>query len=112
MTKDDLLDMPEVDVLLRAICSLENPDEARALMLDLATPREIADFAQRLEVARLLSAGESYLAVSARTGASSTTVSRVSKCLNGAEGGYRIVLGRLADADVPANPGAVPDDTN
>ena len=97
MTKDDLLDMPEVDVLLRAICLLENPDEARALMLDLATPREIADFAQRLEVARLLSAGESYLAVSARTGAS---------C------GYRIVLGRLADADAPANPGAVSDDAN
>ena len=103
MTKDDLLDMPEVDVLLRAICSLENPDEARALMLDLATPREIADFAQRLEVARLLSAGESYLTVSARTGASSTTVSRVSKCLNGPEGGYRLVLGRLGDAPVEAS---------
>ena len=31
-----------------------------------------------------------------QTGASSTTVSRVSKCLNGAAGGYRVVLDRLA----------------
>lgn len=95
MEKDDLSNTPEVDALLRAFCSLETPDEARALLLDLATPREIADFAQRLEVARRLSAGESYVAVSSHTGASSTTVSRVSKCLNGDRGGYRVVLDRI-----------------
>ena len=86
----------ELERLLDALCSLETPEEARALLADLCTPREIADLSQRLEVARLLAQGRSYVDVSRATGASSTTVSRVSKCLNGSRGGYRTVLARLA----------------
>ena len=85
----------ELDRLLDVLCSLGTPDEARALLGDLCTPREIADLSQRLEVARMLSQGHSYVDVSRATGASSTTVSRVSKCLNGGLGGYRLVLSRL-----------------
>lgn len=81
--------------LLEALCSLETPEEAHALLCDLCTIREIADLSQRLEVARMLSEGHSYVDVSRETGASSTTVSRVSKCLNGPAGGYRLVLSRL-----------------
>lgn len=80
--------------LVSAIVGLQSEDEVRALLQDLCTPREIEDLSQRLEVARLLDAGEPYLAVQERTGASSTTVSRVSKCLNGEAGGYRTVLSR------------------
>ncbi len=97
MTKDDLLESEHVERLLSALCLLETPEEVRALLLDLCTVREIDDLAQRLEVARLLSEGVSYLGVSHQTGASSTTVSRVSKCLNGPEGGYRLVLDRLGE---------------
>ena len=85
----------ELERLAAALCALRTPEEARALLADLCTPRELADLAQRLEVARLLAGGRSYVDVSRATGASSTTVSRVSKCLNGPEGGYRTVLGRL-----------------
>lgn len=81
--------------LEEALCSLNTPEEAHALLADLCSPREITDLAQRLEVASLLSEGASYLDVSRATGASSTTVSRVSKCLNGETGGYRLVLERL-----------------
>lgn len=81
--------------LARALCALRTPAEARALLADLCTPRELEDLSQRLEVARLLADGRSYVDVSRATGASSTTVSRVSKCLNGPAGGYRTVLGRL-----------------
>lgn len=83
--------------LLRALCSLQEPQEARALLNDLLTPHETQDLAQRLEVAYLLDEGVSYVGVSKRTGASSTTVSRVSKCLNGGAGGYRLVLSRLKE---------------
>jgi TrpR-related protein YerC/YecD len=72
--------------------------EARAFLLDICSPKEIGELAQRLEVARLLDEGESYATVSRLTGASSTTVSRVSKCLNGSDGGYRLLLGRLRAA--------------
>ena len=85
----------EVRRLLEALCSLGSADEARAFLSDLCTPREIDDLSQRLEVATMLAAGASYLDVSHATGASSTTVSRVSKCLNGTAGGYRMVLSRL-----------------
>ena len=86
---------PAIDRLYAALCSLESPDEAAALLSDLCTPREVEELARRLEVAALLREGRSYLAVSHETGASSTTVSRVSKCLNGPVGGYCLVLDRL-----------------
>lgn len=98
MNKEQLLANQNARALLDALCSLRSPQESAALLLDLCTAREIDDLVQRLEVARLLDEGRSYLSVSKLTGASSTTVSRVSKCLNGAEGGYRLVLDRLAQA--------------
>ena len=84
-----------IERLYAALCALQEPDEACALLSDLCTTREVAELAQRLEVAELLRSGASYLEVSRETGASSTTVSRVSKCLNGPAGGYRLVLDRL-----------------
>lgn len=84
-----------IERLCAALCAVASPDEARALLADLCTRREVNELAQRLEVAALLHEGKSYLEVSRATGASSTTVSRVSKCLNGNAGGYRIVLSRL-----------------
>lgn len=86
-----------IERLCEALCTLSRPDEAHALLTDLCTRREISELAQRLEVATMLRDGRSYLEVSKATGASSTTVSRVSKCLQGAQGGYRLVLDRLSD---------------
>ena len=83
--------------LCRALVALETPEEAAALLQDICSKAELEAIVQRLEVAALLDAGTSYVEVSRRTGASSTTVSRVSKCLNGESGGYRIVLNRLKE---------------
>ena len=85
----------EVDRLCVALCALETPEEARSLLSDICSPHELVALAQRLEVATMLRAGSSYMDVSRATGASSTTVSRVSKCLNGPAGGYRLVLSRM-----------------
>ena len=88
----------EVDDLIRAILSLENTDEAYALLIDLCTIREIQDMAQRLEVARMLDTGEHYTTIQETTGASATTISRVSKSLHYGADGYACVLGRLGSA--------------
>ena len=96
---DDRVRTREVEDLLRAIISLGTTDEAFALLLDLCTIREIQDMAQRLEVARMLSAGEHYSAIQDATGASATTISRVSKALNYGADGYTSVLAKLAAAD-------------
>jgi TrpR-related protein YerC/YecD len=92
----DRLRTPDVERLLQAFSTLEGPDEVYAFLLDVCTVREIHDMAQRLAVARLLAAGEHYDRISEATGASTTTISRVSRCLNYGADGYRAVLDREA----------------
>jgi TrpR-related protein YerC/YecD len=82
----------EYKALYEAFAALADAGAVETLLVDLCTIREIDEMAQRLEVARLLNSGLSYNQVQELTGASSTTVSRVSKCLNYGAGGYRSVL--------------------
>ena len=94
----DRLRTPEVEELLRALLALETADETYAFLQDVCTIREVQDMAQRLEVARLLAAGEHYTRIQELTGASATTISRVSKSLNYGADGYRVVLERLGES--------------
>ena len=99
MDVEEVFARDDVRQLVEAFRGIETEAEIRAFLTDLCTPREIVDFGQRLEVARLLDAGEPYVEVQAATGASSTTVSRVSKALNGPAGGYREMLVKLEDGE-------------
>lgn len=94
---EDRLRTAEVEELLRAFLTLDSADEAYAFLLDICTVREIQEMAQRLEVARLLASGEHYAEIQKATGASATTISRVSKALNYGAEGYRSVLSRLGE---------------
>lgn len=93
----DRIRTKDVDALLDAFCELETPDEAYALLQDMCTVREIQDMAQRLQVAIMLSKGEHYTAIQQVTGASATTISRVSKSLNYGADGYRSAIEKLAE---------------
>lgn len=81
----------------RAVLTLENEEECKRFFDDVATIRELLDLAARLKVAEMLSSGAVFSEISRETGASSATISRVNKCLNYGEGGYRTVLDRLDD---------------
>ena len=87
-----------VDNLLSVLASLDTEDEVYDFLLDLCTVREITEMSQRLEVARLLAGGQSYVYVQDVTGASATTISRVSKCLNYGSGGYERALSIIEQA--------------
>ena len=87
-----------VDNLLSVLASLDTEDEVYDVLLDLCTVREITEMSQRLEVARLLADGQSYVYVQDVTGASATTISRVSKCLNYGSGGYERALSIIEHA--------------
>ena len=89
----------EVDDLLSVLAGLTDPDDVFALLEDLFTIREIKDTSQRLEVARLLCRGESYASIEKTTGASATTIARVSKALNYGTGGYQLALELLEEED-------------
>lgn len=82
----------EVDDLLEVLVGVHDTDTAFALLEDLFTIREIKETSQRLAVARMLSAGKPYVAIEDATGASATTIARVSKALNYGSGGYRAAL--------------------
>ena len=90
---------PEVNDLLRVFATLGDEDTIYALLEDLFTIREIKETSQRLAVARLLAAGKSYAAIEEATGASATTIARVSKCLSYGSGGYATAVGVLVDAE-------------
>lgn len=86
---------PEVENLLRVFTEIEDRDVVFALLEDIFTVREIRDISQRLQVAGMLSRGLSYNAIEDVTGASATTIARVSKCLSYGSGGYKAALNIL-----------------
>lgn len=98
----DRLRTPEVEALLRALLALEDADEAYAFLQDVCTIRELQELAQRLAVARMLAAGEHYTRIQEVTGASTTTISRVSRSLNYGADGYTRVIGRIGDISAEA----------
>ena len=83
---------PEVEDLLTVLSGVDNNDVAFALLEDLFTIREIKETSQRLAVARMLDEGKPYVAIEKATGASATTIARVSKALDYGSGGYRTAL--------------------
>ena len=98
-----MLPVPEhrLNILLKALVSLQTSAEYQAFLEDVCTIKEVQDVAQRLEVAQLLKAGKNYLEISKETGASTATISRVNRCLTYGSGGYRTVLDRM-DEDCSA----------
>src|SRR6201991_4016941 len=84
----------EMKELFDAISALETRRELERFLRDLCTLSELEAMAHRWEVARLLEQGLPYLEIAERTGASTTTVTRVAHWLRHGEGGYRQALDR------------------
>jgi TrpR-related protein YerC/YecD len=85
----------EIRDLLGTVLALESPDEAQRFFRDLCTLAELEAMAHRWQVAKLVDEGLPYHEVSRRTGASTTTVTRVAHWLRHGEDGYRLALDRL-----------------
>ncbi len=78
--------------LLKAIVSIENTEECEKFLEDICTVQELEKMAQRLEAAKLLLQGKTYEQVIEETQISSTTLSRVSRCLKYGNGGYKLII--------------------
>ncbi|ENH95733.1 hypothetical protein J416_14532 [Gracilibacillus halophilus YIM-C55.5] len=90
----DKLRGEQLDQLFDAILSLETREECYRFFDDIATMSEIQSLAQRLQVARMLDEGQTYTAIAEESSASTTTISRVKRCLTYGNDGYRMVLDR------------------
>ncbi len=89
-------DASELTAMYQAVLALQTVEECRLFFDDICTKGELASMAQRLKVAMLLSENETFFEIAAQTGASSATISRVNKCLQYGDGGYRTVLERVS----------------
>jgi len=89
------LKSPGIDRLFATILQLKTTKERYLFFEDVYTVAELISLAQRLEVARKLDDGASYSEISAATGPSTATISRVKRCLNFGADGYRLVRDRL-----------------
>ncbi|HOQ08219.1 MAG TPA: YerC/YecD family TrpR-related protein [Clostridiales bacterium] len=83
------------DGLFEAILLLESVEECYNFFEDICTVSEIKAMAQRLEVAKMLKQGYTYIDIAKKTGASTATISRVNRCLVYGADGYRMILERL-----------------
>ncbi len=88
---------PDTEAFFNAILSLETPEECCRFFEDVATIGEVQSMAQRLQVAKLLAQGLKYSDIAERTGASTATISRVSRCLSYGADGYKLVLDRVQE---------------
>ena len=86
------------DQLFEAILTLKNLEECHLFFEDACTIKELQAISQRFDVACKTSEGKNYQEVIRETGASSATISRVNKCVNYGDGGYKIVIDRLKEA--------------
>ena len=88
-----------VDMLFKSILNLESVEECYKYFEDVCTINELRDMAQRFEVALLLDKGCNYQQIAAKTNVSTATISRVSRCLNYGEGGYRDAIQKLKNSE-------------
>ena len=84
----------EIRELFQTVSTLETRSELEAFFRDLCTLAELEAMAHRWQVVRLLEKGLPYLEIAERTGASTTTVTRVAHWLKHGEGGYRSALAK------------------
>lgn len=79
--------------LYKAVLSLKNEEECSRFFEDICTMKELETIAQRLEVAKMLMNNNTFNEIVSATGASTTTISRVNRCLQYGAGGYKLVIG-------------------
>ena len=78
--------------LANAFLKLKTEQEAANFLRDLLTIKEFEEFANRLEMARLLRQGMSYKAIAKKLKVSTTTVTRTAHWLFRGCGGYDKIL--------------------
>ncbi len=94
-----------IDFMLSAILKLETLDECYKFFEDLCTGPELKAMSQRVAVAHMLKNGWVYSEIVSKTGASTATISRVSRSLNQySRGGYDLVFGRLSEEELAMLP--------
>ena len=85
----NLFESEGAQLLIGALKEFDNEEDIKAFLTDLMTTKELLDMSQRMQVAKLLKEGMVYSKIAEITGASTATISRVSRCYTYGEDGYK-----------------------
>ncbi|BEP29963.1 YerC/YecD family TrpR-related protein [Helicovermis profundi] len=96
-TYNSKLKSKEMDDLFDAILSLNNREECYKFFEDICTINELLSMAQRLSIAKCLRNNTKWIEIEKKTYASSATISKVNKSIQGGQGGYNLILDRLIE---------------
>lgn len=88
--------------LVDTLIGLRNKTEMKKFIRDVMTENEIIEVSSRLQAAKMLSNGEKYTDIIARTKLSSRTIARISEWMKQGCGGYELVIKRHHNHILPA----------
>lgn len=74
---------------------MKSKEEVYSFLRDLLSPKEILEFSNRFEVAKMLDEKLSYKEIEEKTKMSSTTIARISKFLKWENFGYKNAINKL-----------------
>lgn len=97
MVYDSKFKSREVDELFEVVMCLKTQEECYRFFEDICTANELHAISQRLQVAKMLSEGNTYTDIESKTKASAATISRVNKSLLYGSDGYKLVLDKIKD---------------
>lgn len=80
--------------LFEAVLAIEDSKEAAKFFRDLLTTAELAEFANRWQMVKLLRQGKPYTAIARELKTSTATVTRVAHWLFNGMGGYQLIADR------------------
>lgn len=86
--------------MYKAILQLETMEECMDFFEDICAETELRSIEQRFEVAKMLSQEKVYSDILSTTSASTATISRVNRVLNGGTGMLEKALKRLEESEV------------
>ena len=85
--------------MYKAILQLETMEECMDFFEDICAETELRSIEQRFEVAKMLSQGKVYSDILSSTSASTATISRVNRVLNGGTGMLEKSMKRLKESE-------------
>src|SRR5664279_2574686 len=83
---------PPTRQLAEVFASIDSLQEMQDFLRDIMTANEITEISSRLEAARMLTAGNKYTEIVAKTKLSSRTIARISDWLQNGCNGYQAAL--------------------
>lgn len=91
---NDKLKNANNDYLFECILTLESVEECYNFFEDICTASELQELGKRMKAAKMLTDGRQYMDITAETGLSTATISRVNRSLKYGCDGYKLVLDR------------------